>query len=130
MGIVRKAQSNTLNISKGVRAAINKLKTIVPSDVHIDVISDDALFIKSALHVVEVALIIAILSVILVIYLFLRDIPAVSLPVALIGTIAAIYLVGFSLNILTFLGLVLATRLVVDDAIVVLENIVGGAIWD
>ncbi|WP_144753085.1 efflux RND transporter permease subunit [Bartonella saheliensis] len=129
LGIVRKAQSNTLNISSGVRAVVNNLKSVVPSSVHIDVISDDAIFIKSALHEVEVALVIAILSVILVIFLFLRDIrvtliPAVSLPVALIGTIAAIYLVGFSLNILTFLGLVLATGLVVDDAIVVLENIV------
>lgn len=129
LGIVRKAQSNTLNISAGVRAVVNNLKSVVPSSVHIDVISDDAIFIKSALHEVEVALVIAILSVILVIFLFLRDIrvtliPAVSLPVALIGTIAAIYLVGFSLNILTFLGLVLATGLVVDDAIVVLENIV------
>ncbi|WP_254492758.1 efflux RND transporter permease subunit [Bartonella sp. B1099] len=129
LGIVRKAQSNTLNISAGVRAVVDNLKSIVPSSVHIDVISDDAIFIKSALHEVEVALVIAILSVILVIFLFLRDIrvtliPALSLPVALIGTIAAIYLVGFSLNILTFLGLVLATGLVVDDAIVVLENIV------
>ncbi|WP_273753848.1 efflux RND transporter permease subunit [Bartonella sp. MM73XJBT.G] len=129
LGIVRKAQSNTLNISAGVRAVVDNLKSIVPSSVHIDVISDDAIFIKSALHEVEVALIIAILSVVLVIFLFLRDIrvtliPALSLPVALIGTIAAIYLVGFSLNILTFLGLVLATGLVVDDAIVVLENIV------
>ncbi|UNF38901.1 efflux RND transporter permease subunit [Bartonella krasnovii] len=129
LGIVRKAQSNTLNISAGVRAVVDNLKSVVPSSVHIDVISDDAIFIKSALHEVEVALIIAILSVVLVIFLFLRDIrvtliPALSLPVALIGTIAAIYLVGFSLNILTFLGLVLATGLVVDDAIVVLENIV------
>ncbi|GAA5104897.1 efflux RND transporter permease subunit [Bartonella jaculi] len=129
VGIVRKAQSNTLNISQGIREVLDHLKSVVPSSVHIDIISDDATFIKGALHEVEVALIIAILSVILVIFLFLRDIrvtliPALSIPVALIGTIAAIYLVGFSLNILTFLGLVLATGLVVDDAIVVLENIV------
>ncbi|MET3588937.1 HAE1 family hydrophobic/amphiphilic exporter-1 [Bartonella silvatica] len=129
LGIVRKAQSNTLNISQGVRAALDRLKAVIPPSVHVDVISDDSLFIKSALHEVEVALVIAILSVILVIFLFLRDarvtlIPALSIPVALIGTIAGIYLVGFSLNILTFLGLVLATGLVVDDAIVVLENIV------
>ncbi|MBB5073896.1 HAE1 family hydrophobic/amphiphilic exporter-1 [Bartonella callosciuri] len=129
VGIVRKAQSNTLNISQGVRATLDHLKSVIPSSVHLSIISDDAIFIKSALHEVEVALVIAILSVILVIFLFLRDIrvtliPALSIPIALIGTIAAIYLVGFSLNILTFLGLVLATGLVVDDAIVVLENIV------
>jgi hydrophobic/amphiphilic exporter-1 (mainly G- bacteria), HAE1 family len=67
--------------------------------------------------------------VLLIIFVFLRDpratiIPAVTMPVALIGTIAAIYLAGFSVNILTLLALVLATGLVVDDAIVVLENIV------
>ncbi|WP_455480850.1 efflux RND transporter permease subunit [Bartonella sp. B12(2025)] len=129
LGIVRKAQSNALNISKGVRATLDNLKSVIPSSVHISIVNDDALFIKSALHEVEVALVIAILSVVLVIFLFLKDIrvtliPTLSLPVALIGTIAAIYLVGFSLNILTFLGLVLATGLVVDDAIVVLENIV------
>ncbi|WP_455474352.1 efflux RND transporter permease subunit [Bartonella sp. B30(2025)] len=129
LGIVRKAQSNVLDISKGVREVVDHLKTILPSSVQVDIINDDATFIKGALHEVEVALIIAILSVIVVIFLFLRDIritliPALSIPVALIGTVAAIYLVGFSLNILTFLGLVLATGLVVDDAIVVLENIV------
>ncbi|WP_354185353.1 efflux RND transporter permease subunit [Bartonella japonica] len=129
LGIIRKAQSNTLNISQGVRTVLDHLKNVVPASVHVSIINDDALFIQNALHEVEVALVIAILSVILVIFLFLRDIrvtliPALSIPVALIGTIAAIYVVGFSLNILTLLGLVLATGLVVDDAIVVLENIV------
>ncbi|ENN93256.1 efflux RND transporter permease subunit [Bartonella bovis] len=129
LGIVRKAQSNTLDISKNVRVVVERLKTILPSSVHMSILNDDAVFIKGALHEVEVALVIAVLSVILIIFLFLRDvrvtlIPAVSIPIALIGTIAAIYLAGFSLNILTFLGLVLATGLVVDDAIVVLENIV------
>ncbi|WP_455475897.1 efflux RND transporter permease subunit [Bartonella sp. B17] len=129
LGIVRKAQSNTIDISKDVRGVVDHLKTILPSSVQVNIISDDAIFIKSALHEVEAALVIAVLSVIVVIFLFLRDIritliPALSIPVALVGTIAAIYLAGFSLNILTFLGLVLATGLVVDDAIVVLENIV------
>ncbi|WP_336276945.1 efflux RND transporter permease subunit [Bartonella sp. CB178] len=129
LGIVRKAQSNVLDISKGVRGAVDHLKNTLPSSVQVSIISDDATFIKGALHEVETALVVAILAVIAVIFLFLRDIritliPALSIPVALIGTIAAIYLAGFSLNILTFLGLVLATGLVVDDAIVVLENIV------
>ncbi|WP_332065412.1 efflux RND transporter permease subunit [Bartonella sp. CB189] len=129
LGIVRKAQSNTLDISKGVREVLSHLKTTLPPSVSVNIISDDAIFIKGALHEVESALAIAVLSVIVVIFLFLRDmrimlIPAISIPVALVGTIAAIYLAGFSLNILTFLGLVLATGLVVDDAIVVLENII------
>ncbi|CAM1646066.1 Acriflavin resistance protein [Bartonella apis] len=129
LGIVRQAQSNTLDISEGIRAAVDNLNKTLPEGVHITITSDDASFIKGAIHEVEVALIVAVLSVVVIIFLFLWDlratfIPALSIPVALIGTFAAIYLAGFSVNILTLLALVLATGLVVDDAIVVLENIV------
>lgn len=129
LGIIRQAQSNTLDISDGVRAAVTNLNKTLPEGMSITVTSDDANFIRGAMHEVEIALIAAILIVIAVIYMFLRDIratliPTVSIPVALIGTVAAIYLAGFSINILTLLALVLATGLVVDDAIVVLENIV------
>ena len=129
LGIVRQAQSNTLDISEGIRAAVDNLNKTLPEGVHITITSDDASFIKGAIHEVEVALIVAVLSVVVIIFLFLWDlratfIPAISIPVALIGTFAAIYLAGFSVNILTLLALVLATGLVVDDAIVVLENIV------
>ena len=129
LGIIRQAQSNTLNISKGVRAAVDQLRQVVPKDVNIFVTSDDATFIKGAIYEVVRSLTLSCLIVIGIIFLFLRDwratlIPALTLPVALIGTLAAIYLVGFSVNILTLLALVLATGMVVDDAIVVLENIV------
>ena len=129
LGIIRQAQSNTLDISKGVRAAVAELQKTLPQGVDIRVTSDDADFINGAVHEVEIALGASVLIIILIIYLFLWDfratlIPAVSMPVALIGTISAIYLAGFSINILTLLALVLATGLVVDDAIVVLENIV------
>lgn len=129
LGVVRQAQSNTLDISKGVRKTVDTLNKILPEGVNVSITSDDAEFINGAIHEVEIALIVAVLSVVGVIFLFLWDwratlIPALSIPVALIGTIAAIYLVGFSVNILTLLALVLATGLVVDDAIVVLENIV------
>lgn len=129
LGIVRQAQSNTLDISKGVRAAVENINQTLPKGVNVTITSDDASFIQGAIHEVEIALIVAVLSVIAVIFIFLWDaratiIPALSIPVALIGTIAAIYMVGFSINILTLLALVLATGLVVDDAIVVLENIV------
>ncbi|MRG54495.1 AcrB/AcrD/AcrF family protein [Phyllobacterium sp. SYP-B3895] len=129
LGIIRQAQSNTLDISKGVRAAVEELQKTLPKGVDIRVTSDDADFINGAVHEVEIALGASVLIIILIIYLFLWDfkatlIPAVSMPVALIGTISAIYLAGFSINILTLLALVLATGLVVDDAIVVLENIV------
>lgn len=129
LGIIRQAQSNTLDISTGVRAAVAQLQQTLPEGVDIRVTSDDADFINGAVHEVEIALGASVLIIIAIIYLFLWDIratliPAVSMPVALIGTISAIYLAGFSINILTLLALVLATGLVVDDAIVVLENIV------
>lgn len=128
IGIVRQASSNTLTISSGVREAVEQLSASLPQDVSIRVTSDDADFIAGSFEEVERSLFLAIVIVIGVIYLFLGSlratlIPAVTVPVSLLGTIAAMYLMGFSLNILTLLALVLATGLVVDDAIVVLENI-------
>ena len=129
LGVIRQAQSNTLNISNGIKDAVAELSRTLPEGTRIAITSDDAVFIQGAIHEVVLALILAAVIVTGVIYLFLRDwratiIPAVSMPVALIGTLAAVYLVGFSINILTLLAIVLATGLVVDDAIVVLENIV------
>ncbi|ATX67599.1 AcrB/AcrD/AcrF family protein [Roseinatronobacter bogoriensis subsp. barguzinensis] len=129
LGIIRQAQSNTLDISSNVRAIVDELQGILPEDVRIFVTSDEATFVGGAIVEVMKTLSIALLIVIATIYLFLRDaratfVPAVTLPIALIGTVAAIYIVGFSVNILTLLALVLATGMVVDDAIVVLENIV------
>jgi hydrophobic/amphiphilic exporter-1 (mainly G- bacteria), HAE1 family len=129
LGIVRQAQSNTLDISANVRAAVGEIDAIMPEDVGVFVSSDEAIFIEGAIWEVLKTLGLAIMIVIAIIYLFLRDaratlIPALTIPVALIGTLAAIYIVGFSVNILTLLALVLATGMVVDDAIVVLENIV------
>ena len=129
LGIVRQAQSNTLEISDGVRAAVERIRPTLPDGVDIQVTSDDATFINGAIHEVEIALGISVTVVLLIIFLFLRDlratlIPGLAMPVALVGTIAAIFLAGFSINILTLLAFVLATGLVVDDAIVVLENIV------
>ena len=129
LGIVRAAQSNTLTISDGVRAAVEDIRPFLPPDVTLSVTSDDATFVRGAIDEVVATLLIATLLVVAIIWLFLMDlratlIPAVTLPVALIGTVAAVWLAGFSVNILTLLALVLATGLVVDDAIVVLENVV------
>ncbi|PTE09982.1 efflux RND transporter permease subunit [Mesorhizobium helmanticense] len=129
LGIIRQAESNTLDISTGVKAAIAQMQENLPEGMSIKVTSDDAVFINGAVHEVEIALGLSVSIVLIVIYVFLLDwratlIPGLSMPVAMIGTIAAIYLAGFSVNILTLLALVLATGLVVDDAIVVLENIV------
>lgn len=129
LGIIRAAQSNTLEISQAVRAAVADIAPLLPPDVTLKVTSDDAVFVQGALNEVVLTLILSTLIVIAVIYVFLLDIratliPAIALPVALIGTLAAVWLVGFSINILMLLALVLATGMVVDDAIVVLENIV------
>lgn len=129
IGIIRQAQSNTLEISGNVTAIVQELREILPDDVSIFVTSDDATFIRGAIREVIKTLLLAVAIVVAIIFVFLRDaratlIPALTMPVALIGTLAAIWIVGFSVNILTLLALVLATGLVVDDAIVVLENIV------
>ncbi len=129
LGVIRQATSNTLDISARVREVVDDLAASLPEDVSIVVTSDDAVFIRGSIEEVLKTLGLATVIVVAIIFLFLRDaratlIPALTLPVALIGTLAAIYLVGFSINILTLLALVLATGMVVDDAIVVLENIV------
>lgn len=129
MGVVRQAGSSTLDISDGIRAEVANLNETLPDGVTVRVTSDDATFINGAIHEVEIALGISVAVVIFVIFLFLLNvratiIPAVTMPIALIGVVAFIYLVGFSINILTLLALVLATGMVVDDAIIVLENIV------
>jgi len=129
LGIIRQAQSNTLDISDGVRKVVEELSKTLPKGMNMKVTSDDANFIRGAIHEVVLALVLSVVIVVGVIYLFLRNlratlIPTVTMPVALVGTLAAIYLAGFSVNILTLLAIVLATGLVVDDAIVVLENIV------
>jgi HAE1 family hydrophobic/amphiphilic exporter-1 len=128
LGIIRQANGNSLAISAAVREVVADLQPLLPPDVQMFVTSDSADFIDGAIHEVELALALSVLIVTAVIYLFLRDaratlIPIVAIPVAMVGTLAAIWLVGFSINIMTLLALVLATGIVVDDAIVVLENI-------
>jgi len=127
LGIVRHARSNSLEIGQGVDEVMAELDRRL-NEVEITKISDDSVFIEGAIQEVLITLSAGILIVICVIWAFLGSaratvIPAVTIPVALIGTVAAVWLLGFSINILTLLALVLATGLVVDDAIVVLENI-------
>ena len=127
IGIVRQAGSNTIEISQGVRAAIDSVNQRFP-DLTLSVISDNAVFIKGAVREVLFTLGIAVLVVIATIRLFsgsmrLTLIPAIAIPISLLGTMAASWLLGFSVNILTLLALVLATGLIVDDAIVVLESV-------
>jgi multidrug efflux pump subunit AcrB len=124
LGVVRQAQSNSVAISAGVRDVIERLNRECP-DLRVTVVSDDAVFIRGAIAEVTTSL---VLAVVIVVALFLGRwratlVPAVAIPIALVGTLAAIWLLGFSINLITLLALLLATGLVVDDAIVVLENI-------
>jgi len=128
LNVVRQAQSNTLAISEAIRDRLPEIRRQLPEGVELLVASDDGLFIERSIEEVVLALLISTVVVIAVIFLFLGSlratlIPALTIPVSLIGTLAAIWAVGFSINTITLLGLVLATGLVVDDAIIVLENI-------
>ncbi len=128
VAIIRQSQSNTVAISNAVRAEIDHLKPNLPQGMDITVSSDDAIFIAASIREVLIALCISLTLVVLVILLFLRSframlIPLITIPVSLIGCFFLIYILGFSLNVLTLLALLLAIGLVVDDAIVMLENI-------
>ena len=128
MQVLRQSQANTMDISNRVRAEIKLISDTLPEGMEVIIGSDDALFISASIREVLIALGISLLLVVGVIILFLRSfktalVPIVTIPVALIGCIAVIYALGFSINVITLLALLLAIGLVVDDAIVVLENI-------
>ncbi|KNH01696.1 RND multidrug efflux transporter Acriflavin resistance protein [Qipengyuania citrea LAMA 915] len=126
LGVVRQASSNTIEISSAIRADVERLNARF-DDVQIDVVSDDAQFIRISVREVLITLAFTIAVVIGTMLVFFRAwrptvVPSATIPVALVGVIAGIWLMGFSINLLTLLALVLATGLIVDDAIVVLEN--------
>ncbi|MGH1371670.1 efflux RND transporter permease subunit [Planktotalea sp.] len=129
LDITRQSEGNTLEISRAVNIAVEELRDVLPDGVDLIVSTDDGIFIEGALSEVIKSIGLATGIVILVIFAFLRSfratlIPAITIPVALIGTLAAIWLTGFSVNTISLLALVLATGMVVDDSIVVVENIV------
>jgi multidrug efflux pump len=128
LGVLRQSQANTVAISNSVRAEIEQIRTTLPEGTDIIVGSDDAIFIRSSIAEVLKTLAIAMALVVLVIFAFLASpratlIPAVTIPVSLIGACIGIAVFGYSINILTLFALILAIGIVVDDAIVVLENI-------
>ncbi|MDB5844628.1 MAG: acriflavin resistance protein, partial [Polaromonas sp.] len=128
VGVIRQATANPLDLSKGVQQAIPQLKADLPPDVLIDIANDNSVFIDRSVKNVYQTILEAVLLVALVIFVFLRTlrasiIPIITIPVSLIGTFALMALAGFTINTLTLLALVLAIGLVVDDAIVMLENI-------
>jgi len=127
--VVRKSpDANIIDTVDRIRAEMPELHEVIPAAIDLQIAQDRSPTIRASLHEVEQSLVIAVSLVILVVFFFLRDgratlIPAAAVPVSLIGTFAAMYLCGFSLNNLSLMALTIATGFVVDDAIVVLENI-------
>jgi multidrug efflux pump len=127
LGVVKQKEASTVAVAKAVREALPELQADVPPGMKIDIAYDSAAFIEESLNEVQLTLLIATGLVVLVVLLFLKSlratlIPIVAIPIAIIGTFTIAYAMGFTVNIITLLALVLAIGLVVDDAIVVLEN--------
>jgi multidrug efflux pump len=126
--INRQAGANIIETVNEIKAQLPALQAVLPASVKLNLAMDRSPVIKATLHEAEMTLLIAVALVVLVVYLFLGNfraslIPTLAVPVSLVGTFAVMYLYGFSLNNLSLMALILATGLVVDDAIVVLENI-------
>ncbi|AWL11088.1 Multidrug efflux pump subunit [Saliniradius amylolyticus] len=128
LGIVKQSKANTLEVAREARKAVEQLQQNLPPNIRIVPSYDSSVFIEESINEVYQTLGIAMMMVVIVIYLFLGNvratlIPAVTVPVSLISAFMVLYVLGFSINLLTLLAMVLAIGLVVDDAIVVLENI-------
>jgi hydrophobe/amphiphile efflux-1 (HAE1) family protein len=126
--IFQRPGSNAIAISEHVRAKMQELKREFPQGVDYDIVYDPTVFVRGSIHAVVHTLFEAILLVVLVVIVFLQTwrasvIPLIAVPVSLVGTFAVMHLFGFSLNALSLFGLVLAIGIVVDDAIVVVENV-------
>lgn len=120
--------ANYIEVADEIYSRIEQIKMDIPEDLELGYVWDTTTSIRKAIEEVQHTVLIAFLLVVIVIFVFLRDwrttlIPVVAIPISLIGSFFVMYLLGYSINILTLLGIVLATGLVVDDAIVVLENI-------
>ncbi|KAA8484671.1 HAE1 family hydrophobic/amphiphilic exporter-1/multidrug efflux pump [Arcticibacter tournemirensis] len=128
LAVIPQPGTNYLEIASAFKERFEQLKKELPDDIKLDIAIDNTLFIKQSVTEVAETILIALILVILIIYLFFRDWgiafrPLIDIPVSLIATFFIMYLMGFSVNVLTLLAIVLATGLVVDDGIVVTENI-------
>ena len=128
LGIVKQAVANPLDISRNVREELPHIREVLPEGMQVEVAYDTSVFIQASINSVYRTIGEAVLLVVIVVFLFLRNvratlIPIVTIPASLMGGFAIMYALGFSVNTLTLLAMVLAIGLVVDDAIVVLENI-------
>ncbi len=128
LGIVKQSKASTVDVAKEIHAALDDLKKLLPEGMKLDVAYDSSTFINESIDEVQETLLIAIGLVILIVLAFLKSfratlIPSIAIPVSIIGALTVVYFAGFTINILTLLGFVLSIGLVVDDAIVMLENI-------
>jgi HAE1 family hydrophobic/amphiphilic exporter-1 len=128
LAVQRQPNANTVQVVDAVRALMPRFRAELPQSVEINLVNDRSLSIREAVHDVQLTLIGTILLVVLVIFLFLHRIvatliPAATIPISLVGAVALLYAFGYSLDNVSLLGITLAVGLVVDDAIVVLENI-------
>lgn len=128
LGIVKQSKANTLDVARVVKEEIDAIRPTLPPGIVMETAFDSSIYVERSLRDVTQTIIEAVILVIIVIFLFLRSfratvVPAIAIPVSLIGTFAVLYFLDFSINTLTLMGMTLAIGLVVDDAIVVLENI-------
>lgn len=128
LGVSKQSTANTLEVARAVNALIDKINPTLPAGMSIKRSYDSSVFIEASIKEVYQTLFIAMILVIIVIYLFLGSaramlIPAITVPVSLLGTFIVLYALGYTINLLTLLAMILAIGMVVDDAIVMLENI-------
>jgi multidrug efflux pump len=128
VNIQRQPGANIIQVADRVKALLPQLQTTLPSTIKVAILTDRTTTIRASVRDVQFELLLTIALVVMVIFLFLRNlaatiIPSVAVPLSLIGTFAAMYLLGYSLNNLTLMALTIATGFVVDDAIVMIENI-------
>ena len=128
IGIFQSPGANALEIRDKVIATMDEMQKTMPADVKYEAVYDTTIFVRDSIKAVVSTLLEAIALVVLVVILFLQTwrasiIPLIAVPVSVVGTFAALYVLGFSINTLSLFGLVLAIGIVVDDAIVVVENV-------
>src|SRR4030095_6744983 len=128
LNVRRQPGANTIAVVDLIKAQLPQLPATLPSSVNVDILTDRTATIRASVREVQYELMLTVALVVMVMFLFLRTltttlIPAITLPLSLIGTFGAMYLLGFSLNNLTLMALTISTGFVVDDAIVMIENI-------
>src|SRR3989338_1706183 len=128
IGIIKQSKANIIDVAKGVKEELERIKLQMPEGITFQIPYDESIYVEKSIHEVWITLGIAFLLVVFVIYVFLHNaratfVPSITIPISIIGTFGVLYFFGYSINIVTMLAFVLAIGLVVDDAIVVLENI-------